>query len=162
MSLYPIADAVLRERLRPKIDRRGPDDCWNWTASRDDDGYGFLRVGPKGGYRFKVAAHRATYHLEVAAITATVQVLHKCDNPACCNPAHLFPGTPRINSDDKVAKGRQSRLRGDGNGAAKLSADDAADVRSRYQFRVVTMEMLAAEKGVSLSAIKRVLSGKSF
>lgn len=76
-----------------------PDDCWLWTRSRDKDGYGQVNHG---------RAHRATWALTFGAIPASLCVLHRCDNPPCCNPAHLFLGTTADNMADKKAKQRQA------------------------------------------------------
>jgi hypothetical protein len=85
-----------------------PDECWPWQGAKSDQGYG--RVS---GFGLRnVGAHRIAFGLTHGwdAISA-VFVLHRCDNPPCCNPAHLFAGTAQDNALDMVAKGRDKGTR---------------------------------------------------
>lgn len=85
-----------------KVDRsRGPDACWPWAGKTDRDGYGRAYV-----YGHHFLAHR--YALEQAAgkSIGEAHALHHCDRPACCNPAHLYEGTPIDNVRDRVIRGR--------------------------------------------------------
>ena len=76
--------------------------CWNWTGTRDAKGYGQARLGP-----VRTTAHRLMWMLTQGPIPhPRLWVLHKCDNPSCINPNHLFLGTGKDNVDDMVAKGR--------------------------------------------------------
>lgn len=94
----PVAD-----RFWPKVDKSaGPDACWIWTASRTAFGYGRILVSPK----YVTHAQRVAYELCIGPIPAGLIVRHKCDNPPCCNPAHLELGTNADNSRDMVARGR--------------------------------------------------------
>ena len=77
-------------------------DCWEWTAAINNIGYGMFRWGP-GKMR---TAHRASYELFTGPIPAGLSVCHKCDNPLCVNPKHLWTGTHKQNYDDMVSKGR--------------------------------------------------------
>lgn len=93
----------LEERFWEKVDRRGPDDCWLWTASLSA-GYGQIGLGGKDGGNGH--AHRVAWELSRGPIPVGLNVLHRCDVPACCNPRHLFLGTLRDNTVDMYAKGR--------------------------------------------------------
>jgi hypothetical protein len=86
-------------------------------------------------------------------------VCHKCDNPPCCNPAHLFIGTHQDNMDDCRAKGRKARVRGSKRGQAKLSEWQAKDIL-RSVAEGVTHQSLARKYGVSRTLIGRVANGK--
>lgn len=76
--------------------------CWEWQGHRLPKGYGHFR----GLTAKNVKAHRFAYELLVGPIPDGLRVLHRCDNPPCVNPVHLFLGTDKDNSDDKIAKGR--------------------------------------------------------
>src|SRR4051794_14535196 len=93
------------ERFWSKVDIRGPEDCWPWTASKLPRGYGQIY---HSGLRRPVAAQRMAWELTRGAIPPGLGVLHSCDNPPCVNPAHLWIGTDADNHADMVAKGRNS------------------------------------------------------
>lgn len=100
-------NAGLLARFWPKVDRRGPLECWPWTASSlTTYGYGHIRLTSS---RRKVLSHRLAYELANGPIPDGLKVLHECDNPPCCNPAHLFLGTHLANARDRDSKGRQRK-----------------------------------------------------
>lgn len=93
-------------RFWRKVDRRGPDECWLWTASKTKSGYGHLGLGLK-----VVRAHRLAMVIAGHEVPPHLSVCHKCDNPACVNPAHLFVGSMSDNIRDSVQKGRHAAVR---------------------------------------------------
>lgn len=105
------------------------DTCWLWMASvrRADEGYGAFWLNGK-----HVPAHRVAFELTNGAISASAVVAHKCDNPRCVNPSHLFVTDQAGNMADKVAKRRQAR--GERNGNARLSDADRERIREAVLF----------------------------
>ncbi len=129
-----------------------PDDCWSWAGTKTD-GYGMIRSG-RGGRM--VLAHRVSYQLSRGPIPDGICVLHKCDNPPCTNPEHLFLGTRADNNADKAAKGRWRGgcLLGEANPAAKLTWGQVAEIRASG----LSQSSIAKTYGVdqkTISLIKR-------
>jgi hypothetical protein len=117
--------ASLAARLWLKVDRSGgPDACWPYIGCSLPKGYGRIKLACE----FVTQASRATYMLQTRTIPGRWQlVCHRCDNPSCCNPAHLFLGTDQDNKDDMRAKDRHNR--GERGGGAKLTADAVRVIR---------------------------------
>lgn len=149
-----------------KIERGAPTACWSWTAGRLKRGYGRFRT-PDG----LMLAHRVAWELTHGPVPAGLCVLHRCDNPPCCNPAHLFLGTKTDNNADRTAKGRGGSASGDANGArtcpervargerhglAKLTASAVRKIRARVRAGATQTET-AALFGVTQSTISLVV-----
>lgn len=98
-----------QERFWAKIDKRGPDECWEWLGSRKDKGYGQVQRTDESG-RKVLSSHRLAWEIANGPIPTGLFVCHHCDNPPCCNPAHLWLGTCRDNIHDMHAKGRQRKV----------------------------------------------------
>lgn len=91
------------QRFWSFVDRRGPDECWEWTGGRDPDGYGIFSDRD----RHSVRAHRFVIVL-VTGEQPVDKVLHHCDNPPCVNPAHLYQGSQFDNERDKLVRGHHA------------------------------------------------------
>ena len=112
------------ERVWSRVDSSaGPDACWPWTGSTHTNGYG-QTTRPFGA---SISAHRAVWELTKGPIPDGMYVCHRCDNPPCVNPAHLFLGTAHDNNADMHAKGRWSRWR-----RGCLSPDQVRELRRLY------------------------------
>jgi hypothetical protein len=86
--------------------RRVNSGCWRWTGSLDSTGYGQVK---RAGRR--ISAHRYAWEIARGPIAEGLAICHRCDDPRCVNPAHLFLGTQRDNIQDSVAKGRHGSLK---------------------------------------------------
>lgn len=97
-----MADRALAVRFWPRVDTSGgPGACWPWLGARNDNGYGSFYVDGK-----KRGSHRVAFELANGVGPKGLLVCHSCDTPACCNPAHLWLGTSRDNTQDCIRKGR--------------------------------------------------------
>lgn len=155
MSDLPLGD--WEERFWSKIDRRGPEDCWNWR-SPITRGYGYLSINNK---HYK--AHRIAWMLANGPIPDGMHCCHRCDNALCCNPGHLFPGTPRDNIHDMIKKGRyrspqSASLPGSLNPCSKLTEEQAVYAMARILAGEARVSIGRAF-GVHHSAITRIWWG---
>lgn len=105
-----------------------PKGCWIWRGGRrgqrSDHRYGVIGTG-----RHRPGAHRYSWALHNGPIPDGLDILHKCDNPVCVNPAHLFPGTHQQNMEDRNNKKRAAGLRGAENKASKLTQAQVDEIR---------------------------------
>jgi hypothetical protein len=116
------------------------------------------------GYeRERTTAHRIAFKLNGGVIPHGHYVLHRCDNPPCCNPAHLFVGTQKQNLEDMRRKGRAGDCRniGERHGMCKLADSQVAEIRKLYATPVLSQDKLAAMFGVGQSQISRILRRES-
>lgn len=141
------------KRFWSKVDIRSGDECWEWKAFRNKYGYGLFNHLP---------AHRMAYRLGVGSIPDGLCVLHKCDNPPCCNPLHLFLGTRADNNRDKKEKGRAPSQKGEQNGNAKLTEAEILLICRVYAIRNFTMRELAIKYKVSEQHIFNIIKHKSW
>ena len=134
------------QRFWAKVDKSG--ECWLWTARKDRDGYGRIRYA--GNDR---NAARVVWMITRSSIPEDFQVLHRCDNPACVRPKHLWLGTSQQNMEDRDRKGRG--ILGETHHQAKLTEDDVRAIRASYP--ELTYQKLADDYGVSPSQISHVV-----
>ena len=146
---------TLEERFWSKVEKRGPEECWNWKAGCAW-GYGRLKVAGK-----RVAAHRLAWELLVGPIPANMCVLHApnvCHNRKCVNPAHLRLGTQKENMADRKRDGTGAE--GEKSSLAKLTEAKVAKIRSLYAKGGVTQTEIAKAYGVSIATISLIVNGK--
>jgi len=108
-----------------KIQIKSPNKCWNWIAGKDTDGYGVFAIKRK-----QIKAHRYMWEITHGMILFHYHVLHKCDNPSCVNPNHLWLGTNYENIIDCINKDRHTR--GERNSRAKLTDKKVFEIRKAF------------------------------
>lgn len=158
------------ERFWSKI-KKG-EGCWEWAGAKHVFGYGMFRFRGKAQ-----TAHRVAWILSGGDISNGMCVLHRCDNPACCNPEHLFVGTNADNMRDKIEKGRgrvgvgerhkskthpESVSRGEANGRAKLKQADVIEIRELYLSGNHSYVQLARIYHVAKTTIQALLEGRTW
>ena len=144
-------DHKAQARFEAKITVNPITGCWEWTASQNPDGYGQFKLN---GRREK--AHRVAHVLYIGEIPKGMCVLHRCDNPSCVNPEHLFLGTHADNVKDKVAKGRAAK--GEKNGRAKLTKEAVLHIRKRTMLQ----REYARLYGVDQTTVSKIQLGKKW
>lgn len=126
-------------------------ECWPWTGNKPDGRYGHFSVGAKA-----IKAHRWIYALLHGEVGDDLVIRHKCDNPACVNPAHLESGTQAENIRDKYERGRAPNRQGDKHPLAKLDDQKVLEIRRRASLGE-THHSLAAEFGVRRGQIGKIV-----
>lgn len=155
MSL--ISDKTIKRfwsKTRPR--RNG---CIEWLASKSHNGYGQFGVNGKKNVR----AHRFSWTIVNGDIPEGLCVLHKCDNPSCVNPEHLFLGTYKDNAIDMTLKGRRYEVltKGDDNGNSKLNKRDINKMKILYSTGFYTQKYLADMFGITRSWACGILNDKA-
>jgi len=147
--------AQLAARLSAKTEPELNSGCLLWTGA-NDRGYGTIYIGKK-----RRRAHRLSYELANGPVPYGLHVLHRCDVPACINPAHLFVGTQADNMADMKAKGRSSKNYGERANKAKLTEAEVHQIvemiDAGHRHRVISLAF-----GVSKSAITNIGSGATW
>jgi hypothetical protein len=160
----------LSDRFQEKFER-GPE-CWEWTASQHPFGYGLINAG---GRSSPLLAHRVSWTLNFGEIPDGMHVLHRCDNPPCVRPDHLFLGDHAANMSDMTKKGRnngcwtpdrsvtpEERARGGRVGTAKLTPDLVRELRMLYASGGHTMAELGDRFGIRPCTAFQIISRKTW
>lgn len=152
------------ERFWSKVNTDGPPPehcpelgpCWLWMGVPKGSRYGVLQVAGRS-----ILAHRIMWTVSFGAIPGDLNVLHKCDTPACVNPAHLFLGNHLDNMKDMEQKGRRAVRRGHAVKGSRLTESDVLEIRTAFT-NGTSRGDLAQRYGVTKSAICRALLGTSW
>lgn len=146
------------DRFWMQTEKKGPNDCWIWKGYYGCGGYlPIIQVNGK-----QIRAAKFAYEAFVAPMPEGKFACHKCDNPACVNPKHLFAGNQDENMKDMKSKDRAYKPKGEANPKAVLTEQDVRFIRKNYKFRdpKFSQKALAIRFGVCINAVHEVLSGK--
>ena len=150
MKRGPYKKKPVAERFWAKVNKTAG--CWLWLA-------GGVRYGMFGIDRENKQAHRVAYELTYGPIPSGMYVCHRCDNPRCVRPDHLFLGTQADNLADAASKGRMFKPRNELSGMAKFSDSEIRRMRALYAKGLFTQVALAERFGLSRSHAQAVLRG---
>jgi hypothetical protein len=146
-------------RFWSKVAKWWPKACWEWKARKDKDGYGKFTVSISGR-KLHLRAHRVALILTVGQDLAANITRHSCDNPSCCNPAHLKPGTIQDNKRDSVERNRQAK--GEKTNKSKLTESAVCQIRDLYAAGNITRIALGERFSVSGVMIGRIIARKNW
>lgn len=149
-----VSRANKREDMWKHVTVGDVNECWPWTRWLDRDGYGEFNAQ---GVGYK--SHRLAFELGHGIAPGALKVCHRCDNPPCCNPAHLFLGTQAENLADMVAKGRSSR--GSRHHNALVTEADVREIRRRRSTGEAGIAV-AVEFGLSEAAVSNIVHRKTW
>jgi len=136
-----------------RIDVRNEDDCWNWMRCKDKKGYGIIGLNNKS-----CRVNRFIYKEIYGSIPEGLLVCHKCNNPSCCNPNHLYVGTHADNMKQMVDDGRSGK--GENNGYVKLTGRDILKIRYLFSTGEYSQRELGEMFGVVQVNISRIVNNK--
>jgi len=142
---FPVLTAQQVRYFWGRVNALKKNGCWEWMAGKSDAGYGVLTVSKR-----EYLAHRVAYFLAFGEYVPSLCVLHRCDNPPCCNPQHLFLGTFKDNTRDMLAKGRHNRH-------SRFTIEFKTEIQRRYAIGGATHKQLAREFGLSTTSVHRIL-----
>ena len=143
-------------RFWKQVNKNGPNGCWIWNGARDPFGHGKLRFKQEGQWGM-IKAHRLSWILHNGPIPDNMFVCHHCYNPPCCNPSHLFVGTPQDNTRDAIRKDRMGFI-GKDNPHSKLTEDQVRFIKA-YPKTYGNQTKLARMFNVSQFAIRSIIVG---
>jgi hypothetical protein len=140
----------IRVQFSNRVKKGVGNECWVWVGARASNGYGVFK---------KKGAHRVSWELHCGKIPDGLFVLHKCDNPPCVRPDHLFIGDQTDNMSDASKKGRIviDNMPGEKHPLSKLTEDAVRKIRAEYEVGGKTQYALADKYGVSQSVIRDVV-----
>lgn len=148
---------TLEERFWEKVDKKSPEECWEWTGAKNNLGYGVFSVNRKMMY-----THRFSYLISNGEFSKNLMVCHKCDNRKCVNPNHLFLGTAKDNHIDMLNKGRGNSPLGESSHLAKITEKQVIEIRKLIASKQYYVREIAEMFGVSHGCINEIKRGNTW
>ena len=153
MSELPLS---VVDRFWKYVEVNGVNECWPWSASLTVHG-GYGQLNDRGKL---LKAHRISYEIHYGGVPEGMFVCHRCNNPKCCNPKHLYAGTPKQNWDDTIVAGTRyvPKLSGESVYCSKLKESEVIYIRQSQESGCA----LAIRYGVTKSAVSCIRRGKTW
>jgi len=145
-----------KKRFWSKVDKT--ESCWEWTGAKSTDGYGYMWILRQ---KLSIKTHRLSYIYEYGLVEKELCVCHRCDNPKCVRPDHLWQGTTAENNFDRIAKGRTASHVGEKNPSAKLKKEDIMEIKELRKTGL-SQQKIANIFHVSQVRISMILLGKTW
>lgn len=140
-------------RIEPTKDKSA-NECWHWIGLKSKYGYGKMCINSKN-----LTAHRFMYEMINGDIPSNMFICHKCDNPACVNPNHLFLGNVRDNTVDMVQKNRAPNYKGNNNPRSKITDKIVLEIYNKAKYSGISYNKLAREYKISASLVSEIMRG---
>jgi DNA-binding XRE family transcriptional regulator len=147
----------IKERFWEKVEKT--ENCWHWKGCLNNRGYGQISMNGKA-----VLSHRVSWEIHNGPIPEGLQALHRCDNPICVRPDHLFLGTNSDNHTDMVNKGRcrNGDRKGEMNPTSILKRYEVDEIVHLYNSENLSQQKIADKYGVSRVTINAILRGRNW
>lgn len=150
-------DLKAQKRFWSHVEKKDKNQCWPWMSALSQKGYGVFN------YRQKtMKSHRISYFLSFGTLIDGLLVCHRCDNPPCCNPNHLFLGTAMENQRDSILKGRSRKAIGEYASSAKLKEDQVVEIRCLHSVGNTSFKKLSTIFGVARSTVEKIVKRKTW
>ena len=165
IRISELTDEERFDRLKKSFEKHviRQEGCWGWKGPIAKNGYPVMScrrtIGPDRG-------HKASWIIHHGLVPKGKHVCHRCDNPICTNPDHLWVGTPKENNDDKIAKGRDNWVRpphkvGAANGASKLTEDKVKEIKILLEKGLASRD-IGARYDISKTHVLRIKKGQNW